>query len=114
MKALRGYTFFKNFISCGKQKTSSCILLLNSNSGVREMPFSVKQSRTLSSVFPLRGWLWGEFLWQADSGSGNVRSAKANRTPDRKKKGWDQVRTIYRIPVREGSDPGDAELTNWG
>lgn len=51
-------------------------------------------------------------MWQADSGSGNVRSAKANRTLDRKKKGWDQVRTIYRIPVREGSDPGDAELTN--
>lgn len=29
-----------------------------------------------------------------------------------RRKGWDQVRTIYRIPVREGSDPGDAELTN--
>lgn len=33
------------------------------------------------------------------SGSGNVRNAKANRTLDREKKGWDQVGTIKIIPV---------------
>ena len=59
MKALRGYTFFKNFISCGKKKMFLVVLCCWILTWEWEMPFSVKQSRTLFICFSLRGWLLG-------------------------------------------------------
>ena len=57
MKALKGYTFFKNFL-WKKENVLSCTLLLTFNPGVRDA-FLCQTEQDTFICFSLRGWLLG-------------------------------------------------------